>query len=109
MTDRRTGSVGADVDLKRTLPALQRQTGGVGAVVDLKRTLPALLRQTGAVGLMVDGLYATSVTPVNATRWSSVAFEMGTASPLTYWSGTQFTSSGSKPTVWVTDHFEVGP
>lgn len=80
------------------------QFGGLDVKVDL---VPTTTKQLGSIAMMVD--YVASAVAANAARWSSTAFEMGTASPLSYWSGSQFLASGSKPVLWVTDHFEVAP
>lgn len=80
------------------------QVGQFGLSADAKAAVSLAL---GSIGLMVD--YVTSLVPTNAARWSGAAFEMGTTSPLTYWSAGAFRSSGSKPVVWVTDHFEEAP
>lgn len=89
--------------------------GGGGTAVRVPSTLfvsadivPAVItRQLGSIGMMVD--YVGSAAAVNAARWSGTAFEMGTSSPLTYWSSSAFQTSGSKPVLWVTDHFEIAP
>jgi hypothetical protein len=57
---------------------------------------------------MVEGLFVGSVTPSNA-RWSGLHFETGTASPLVYFSAGAFQTSGVKPALWVTDHFDASP
>jgi len=57
----------------------------------------------GAIGLMVD--YVASTVSATAARWSGTAFQVGTASPLVYWSSGAFRFSGSTPVNWQTDHF----
>ena len=64
-------------------------------------------RQLANIGLMVD--FVGSLVATNAARWSGSLFEMGTSSPLAYWSAGTFQSSGTKPVLWVTDHFELAP
>ncbi len=137
MTDRQLGGEGLNVDLNAqpdrrvaaegltvdVMPPLvgERQAGALWANVeytwpqgvqfgglDIKVDLvPTTTKWLGAVGMMID--YVAATVAANAARWSSTAFEMGTSSPLAYWSGSQFLGSGTKPVLWVTDHFEVTP
>lgn len=120
MTDRQVGGEGLTVDVSPPLVGARRaaslglevdytfpqgvQLGALGTSVDLVTPNSKWL---GSLGMMVD--YVASAVAANAARWSGLAFEMGTASPLAYWSGSQFLGSGSKPVLWVTDHFEVAP
>ena len=107
VNNRETGMVGVNVDLAvAALSATQRQTGGVGTNVDLTRLGIVTNRQTGMVGVMLDLAGSSGlVTPV---RWAGL-FNTGTSDPLVYWASGTFQSSGSKPTVWQTDHFDIAP
>jgi len=120
MTDRQVGSEGLNVDLavavERRLagggiqidfsppsgPLAGNQLAGLGLNLDV---VPTAQRRLGGGGLMVD--YIPSTIPLNAVRWSNVAFEAGTSSPLVYWISPAFQVSGTKPVVWLTDHFGV--
>ena len=117
MTDRNTGGLGAQVDLAPPLIS-ERQTGALAVQFDYLYPSGRALGQLsasvdivpvhpsgwlGAIGLMVE--YVASLVPTTAARWSGSVFQMGTASPLVYWSSGTFQSSGSTPVNWQTDHF----
>jgi len=117
MTDRQVGGEGLNIDVVPTAPH-ERQTGALGLNLDIAvppGTVVAHLlsnvdlvpsgiaRRLGNVGLMVE--YVASLVPTTAARWSGSVFQMGTASPLVYWSSGTFQSSGSTPVNWQTDHF----
>lgn len=119
--DRRTGGLGAQVDLVPT-QTFERQADSVSLMVevvpptgDVTSALVVNLDlvpvhpsgRLGQMGVMVD--YVLSLIPTTAARWSGTLFEMGTASPLTYWSAGAFRSSGTNPVIWQTDHFEMAP
>ena len=135
MTDRRVGGEGASVDLRVGRPQVgsegldvdvvvshpQSEAGQIAVQVDF--TFPkgpqtaslgttvdfttGMARRLATIGLMVD--YIASLVPANAARWSGAAFEMGTNSSLVYFASGAFQSSGTKPVVWATDHFEIAP
>lgn len=120
LPERRVGAEGITVDI---LPPLvgERQTDSLGINVDFTyppgvqygaygvkvELVPISSRQLGALGMLVD--YVVSAIPTNAARWSGSVFEMGTSSPLVYWSAGAFQSTGTGLVVWNTDHFEVAP
>lgn len=94
-------ALGVSVDLVAASP---RMSGALAALADI---VPTRVAQFGSMGVMVD--YVLSLIPTTAARWSGALFEMGTASPLTYWSAGAFQSSGTSLVVWQTDHFGVAP
>ena len=118
MTDRRTGNVGADVDLKRQAGSWTDnvQTAAVAADVDLKRATGSWTYdvQTGSIGVMVDGLYVGG-PPVGTVRWSSSAhaFQLVGSDPAVMWSTADtFVTSGTFPfVIWndTLNRFELPP
>jgi hypothetical protein len=108
MTDRRTGSVGADVDLQRTGITTDRQTGALGADIDLRRLGIITNRQTGMVGVIVDGIYVAGVA--GGIQWGAGAFQpVGGAYAPVFWSPSAFALSAGQAVNWNTsnDQFEL--
>ena len=112
MTDRWVGSEGLNVDVVPPF-AGERQTGSVGlrieytfplgvqvshAALSLDIVAVQAARRLGSIGMMID--YVPSLVAANAARWGAQVFEMGTSSPLVYWSAGAFQSSGTTPVVW---------
>jgi|SRR5215467_2596766 len=122
MTDRRVSGLEVESDLAG---GASRRVSGLSTELDLydpgaqSRRLSALIIEADPIAfiqahsvlisLLAEADCITVAAPTSTVLWSGSLFEMGTASPPVYFSAGTFQSSGAKPVVWMTDHFEVAP